>query len=71
MSVGAGANHSACVVANGTVFSWGHAEYNQQGVAGVCVADVCTFKIGAGAFVKLACVFVEFCLFLMSPSSTV
>lgn len=35
VSVGAGANHSACVLANGRVFSWGHAEYNQQGIAGV------------------------------------
>lgn len=35
MSVGAGANHSVCVVASGRVFGWGHAEYNQQGVAGV------------------------------------
>ena len=31
----AGANHSVCAVASGLVFGWGHAEYNQQGVAGM------------------------------------
>lgn len=40
VSVGAGANHSACVLANGRVFSWGHAEYNQQGIAVVAGADL-------------------------------
>ena len=34
VSVSAGANHSVCAVASGWVMSWGHAEYNQQGVAG-------------------------------------
>ncbi|CAN0401511.1 unnamed protein product, partial [Scytosiphon promiscuus] len=34
VSVSAGANHSVCALASGLVMSWGHAEYNQQGVAG-------------------------------------
>lgn len=34
VSVSAGANHSVCAVASGLVLGWGHAEYNQQGVAG-------------------------------------
>ncbi|CAM9968407.1 unnamed protein product, partial [Sphacelaria rigidula] len=40
VSVGAGANHSVCAVASGRVFGWGHAEYNQQGVAVVAGADL-------------------------------
>lgn len=34
VSVSAGANHSVCALASGMVMGWGHAEYNQQGVAG-------------------------------------
>ncbi|CAM9876355.1 unnamed protein product, partial [Laminaria digitata] len=40
VSVSAGANHSVCAVASGWVMSWGHAEYNQQGVAVVAGADL-------------------------------
>lgn len=45
VSVSAGANHSVCAMASGLVMSWGHAEYNQQGVAGDCfpssISSVC------------------------------
>ncbi|CAM9444842.1 unnamed protein product, partial [Hapterophycus canaliculatus] len=40
VSVSAGANHSVCALASGLVMSWGHAEYNQQGVAVVAGADL-------------------------------
>lgn len=40
VSVSAGANHSVCAVADGWVMGWGHAEYNQQGVAGAGGAGV-------------------------------
>lgn len=33
VDVAAGANHSVCVLGDGTVYSWGHGEYGQHGAA--------------------------------------
>ncbi|CAM9510715.1 unnamed protein product [Discosporangium mesarthrocarpum] len=40
ISVGSGVNHSACITRDGSLYSFGHAEYNQQGIVVIGGADL-------------------------------